>query len=105
MKPLKLEEKRMPESSGDFINVAKLAKALAEELKPALDTNTPLKRVFNMEEAAIYCGMPLTSFKAKVVRDRIRKVRVDRCCRFDRADLDAWIDRHLEEIRAEEDAA
>ena len=95
----------MPEGSNDFINMSELAKALADELKPATDAHTPLKRVFNMEEAAIYCGMPLTSFKAKVVRDRIQKVRGDRCCRFDRADLDAWIDRHLEEIRAEEDAA
>ncbi len=61
MKPLKLKEKRMPEGSNDFLNVSKLAKALADELKPALDANTPLKRVFSLEEAAIYCGIPLTS--------------------------------------------
>jgi len=66
----------MPEGSNDFINVARLAKALAEELKPVLEANTPLKRVFNMEEAAICRGMPLSSFKAKVVRDGF-----ERCAR------------------------
>jgi hypothetical protein len=33
-----------------------------------------------------------------VVRDRIQKVRLDKCWRFDKADLDAWIDRHKDEI-------
>jgi hypothetical protein len=44
------------------------------------------------------------SFKKKVVRDRLRKVRLDKCWRFDIADLDAWIDGHKEQI-AEETAA
>jgi hypothetical protein len=37
-------------------------------------------------------------FKKKVVRDRIRKVRLDKCWRFDRADLDAWIDEHKDRV-------
>ena len=49
----------------------------------------------------MYVGMPVASFKSKVVRDRIRKVKLDRCWRFDKQDLDAWIDAHKEEIRTE----
>ena len=88
-------------SSTDFINLSAFAKAVAQELKGTLEQVGPLKRLFNMEEAAAYCGMPVASFKAKVVRDRLRKVRLDRCWRFDKADLDAWIDAHKEEIRTE----
>jgi len=88
----------------EFINVTVLAKAVAEQLRVTFDANAPMKRVFNMEEAAVYCGMPTTSFKAKVVRDRIRKVRLDRCWRFDKADLDTWIDQHRESTQTEDAA-
>jgi len=36
-----------------------------------------------------------------VVRDRLRKVRLDKCWRFDIADLDEWIDGHKEQIMQE----
>ncbi len=85
----------------DFINLSAFAKAVAAELHSKLDQASPLKRVFSMEEAAVYCGMPVSSFKAKVIRDRLRKVRLDRCWRFDRTDLDQWIDAHKEEIGKE----
>ena len=99
----KLGEWRM-NAPNEFINVTVLARAVAEQLKSSFDPNAPLKRVFTLEEAAVYCGMPMTSFKAKVVRDRIPKVRLDRCSRFDKADLDRWIDRHRDEIQAEDAA-
>jgi hypothetical protein len=51
----------MSTSAADFINVGAFAKAVARELKGTLDEVSPLKRLFNMEEAAIYCGMPVTS--------------------------------------------
>ena len=86
------------------INVSLLAKALAEELKSNLNPYAPVKRVFNLEEAAEYCGLTRDSFKKKVVRDRLRKVRLDKCWRFDIADLDYWIDSHKDQI-AEETAA
>jgi excisionase family DNA binding protein len=46
----------------------------------------------HLAEAAEYCGLTRDSFKKKVVRDRLRKVRLDKCWRFDIADLDEWID-------------
>jgi excisionase family DNA binding protein len=82
----------------DFINVEALAQAVASKIK----LDGPIsKRVFNLDEAAAYCGLTRDSFKKKVVRDRMRKVRLDKCWRFDKADLDAWIDSHKEEISGE----
>lgn len=53
------------------------------------------------DEAAAYCGLTLDSFKKKVIRDRLRKVRFDKCWRFDKTDLDSWIDNHKEEVSQE----
>lgn len=39
-------------------------------------------------------GLSRDSFKKKVVRDRLRRVRLDKCWRFDIANLDEWIDGH-----------
>jgi predicted DNA-binding transcriptional regulator AlpA len=78
-----------------------LARAVAEQLRANFNPHTPAKRVFNLAEAAEYCGLTRESFKKKVVRDRLRKVRVDKCCRFDIADLDQWIDTHKEQIAEE----
>jgi len=92
----------MQTSTSDFIDLtASFARAVAEHLKESLNSVTTAKRVFNLDEAAEYCGLTRDSFKKKVVRDRIRKVRVDKCWRFDKADLDAWIDRHKEQIAQE----
>jgi excisionase family DNA binding protein len=79
----------------DFINVEALARAVANKIK----LEEPIsKRVFNLDEAAAYCGLTRDSFKKKVVRDQLRRVRLDKCWRFDKADLDAWIDSHKEQI-------
>jgi excisionase family DNA binding protein len=88
----------------DFINLAAFARAVADHLKESLNRDTTAKRVFSLDEAAEYCGLTRDSFKKKVVRDRLRKVRVDKCWRFDKADLDEWIDSHKEQI-VEETAA
>jgi hypothetical protein len=79
----------------DFINVEALAQAVASKIKLEAPVS---KRVFNLDEASAYCGLTRNSFKKKVVRDRLRKVRLDKCWRFDKGDLDAWIDSHKEEI-------
>jgi excisionase family DNA binding protein len=79
----------------DFINIEILAQAVASKIK--LETSVS-KRVFNLDEAAAYCGLTRDSFKKKVVRDQIQKVRLDKCWRFDKADLDAWIHGHKDEI-------
>lgn len=91
----------MPTSTSDFINLSALARAVAEQLKEALGNGAAAKRVFTLDEAAAYCGLTRDSFKKKVVRDRLRKVRLDKCWRFDKPDLDAWIDSHKEEIAKE----
>jgi excisionase family DNA binding protein len=82
----------------DFINIEILAHAVANKIK--LETAIS-KRVFNLDEAAAYCGLTRDSFKKKVLRDRIQKVRLDKCWRFDKADLDAWIDGHKDDITGE----
>jgi excisionase family DNA binding protein len=82
----------------DFINVDVLAQAVANKIQVQGPT---MKRVFDLDEAAAYCGLTRDSFKKKVVRDRLRKVRLDKCWRFDKADLDAWIDCHKDQIPGE----
>jgi excisionase family DNA binding protein len=94
----------MQTNNSDFINLTAFAEALASRLKESLNGSAAAKRIFNLDEAAEYCGLTRDSFKKKVVRDRLRKVRLDKCWRFDRADLDAWIDSHKEQI-AQESAA
>jgi|tagenome__1003787_1003787.scaffolds.fasta_scaffold20373697_2 excisionase family DNA binding protein len=89
----------MNSDSTDLINVSAFARAIAQELKGTFEQTT-LQRVFNLDTAAEYCGLTRDSFKKKVIRDRLRKVRLDRCWRFDKADLDAWIDSHKEELVA-----
>lgn len=90
--------------TSDFINLPAFARAVAAHLKDSLGSTAAGKRVFNLDEAAEYCGLTRDSFKKKVVRDQLRKVRLDKCWRFDKADLDAWIDSHKEQI-AQENAA
>ena len=94
----------MQTNTSDFINLPVFAKAVADHLKESFANGITAKRVFNLEEAAEYCGLTRDSFKKKVVRDRLRKVRLDKCWRFDKADLDEWIDSHKEQI-AQETAA
>jgi excisionase family DNA binding protein len=94
----------MQTSTSDFINLTAFAKAVADHLKESLSGIATAKRVFNLDEAAKYCGLTRDSFKKKVLRYRLRKVRVDKCWRFDKADLDEWIDTHKEQI-AQETAA
>ena len=91
----------MQMNTSDFINLPAFARAIADQLKDSLSGVSTAKRVFNFDEAAEYCGLTRDSFKKKVVRDRLRKVRLDRCWRFDKADLDQWIDAHKEQIAGE----
>ena len=91
----------MQTNTSDFINLPAFAKAVAEHLKEFLVNRVGTRRVMNLDEAAEYCGLTRDSFKKKVVRDRVRKVRLDKCWRFDISDLDEWIDSHKEECAQE----
>jgi excisionase family DNA binding protein len=88
----------MQTNTSDFISLTAFARAVADHLKESLRSVATGTRVFSLDEAAEYCGLTRDSFKKKVVRDRLRKVRVDKCWRFDKADLDEWIDSHKEQI-------
>lgn len=91
----------MQASTSDFINLPAFAKAVADHLRESLVSRVGSRRVLTLDEAAEYCGLSRESFKKKVVRDRVRKVRFDKCWRFDIADLDEWIDSRKEEIARE----
>jgi excisionase family DNA binding protein len=91
----------MQANMAEFINLTAFAKVLADHLRNSLVDVVTAKRVFTLDEAAAYCGLTRDSFKKKVVRDRLRKVRLDKCWRFDKVDLDDWIDSHKEEIQAQ----
>jgi hypothetical protein len=90
-------------STSDLINLSAFAKAVADHLRDSLESRAAGRRVLNLDDAAEYCGLTRDSFKKKVVRDRVRKVRFDKCWRFDIADLDHWIDSRKEEIAREAD--
>jgi excisionase family DNA binding protein len=91
----------MEKNTSDVINLSQFARTIAGHLKELLQSPNTTKRVFSLDEAAGYCGLSRDSFKKKVIRDRLRKVRIDKCWRFDKADLDAWIDSHKEQILKE----
>jgi len=91
----------MQTSTSDFINLPAFAKSVAEILSELLNDRTKVRRVLSLEDAATYCGLTRDSFTKKVVRDRLRKVRLDKCWRFDEADLDAWIESHKEQLLQE----
>jgi predicted DNA-binding transcriptional regulator AlpA len=93
----------MSSKSTDLINISAFARAIAQELRGTLEQTTS-RRVFNLDAAAEYCGLTRNSFKKKVIRDQVRKVRLDKCWRFDKTDLDAWIESHKEQM-AQETAA
>jgi hypothetical protein len=88
----------MQANTSDFINLTAFARAVADHLKESLSGVVTAKRVFNLDEGAEYCGLTRHSFKKKVVCDRLRRVRVDKCWRFDKADLDEWIDTHKDQV-------
>lgn len=94
----------MQTNTSDFINLPAFAKPVAERLNESRVNRTTTRRVLKLDEAAEYCGLTRDSFKKKVVRDRLRKVRLDKCWRFDIADLDQWIDSHKEQIAGESGA-
>ncbi len=78
----------METDAAGFFNASAFARAIADHLKNSLGSCGSGRRVLNLDDAAEYCGLTRDSFKKKVVRDRLRKVRLDKCWRFDIADLE-----------------
>lgn len=50
----------------------------------------PARRMLTTEEAADYCGLSVNSFRAYI---KIPPVNFGRSVRYDRKDLDEWLDR------------
>lgn len=67
---------------------------LTPEALAAKPTQT---RVLSIEQAAEYMGMTRDGLKHHYDLGRIKAVRVDKKLRFDRLDLDAWIDANKRE--------
>ena len=53
----------MQASTSDFISLSAFARVVAEHLRDSLGTSATEKRVFNLDEAAEYCGLTRDSFK------------------------------------------
>lgn len=50
----------------------------------------PARRMLTVEDAADYCGLSVNSFRAYI---KIHPVNFGRSVRYDRKDLDEWLDR------------
>lgn len=50
----------------------------------------PARRMLTVEDAADYCGLSVGSFRAYI---KIHPVNFGRSVRYDRKDLDEWLDR------------
>lgn len=75
-------------SAGDDL-VNAIADAVAIRLERMASCN---QRLMGIEKAAEYLGLTVDALRARAGRD-IPCVRTDRYMRFDRRELDRWIDR------------
>ena len=75
----------------NFLN--KLADAIADRLT---SRGLGQSRLMELDAAAKYLGMTKEALRAKALVGQIPSVKVDRKFRFDRNDLEHWIDSHKE---------
>lgn len=82
-------------SAGDQL-ISSLADALMDRMEKR---STERQRVFSLEDAAVYLGMTPDALKARAGIDIpcLAGERAKRRLRFDRRDLDRWIDRQPRE--------
>ncbi|MBI4679138.1 MAG: helix-turn-helix domain-containing protein [Elusimicrobia bacterium] len=50
------------------------------------------KRLFTVEEAAYYLGLTKTTLYTWTCQKKIPHVKIGRALRFDKAELDAWVE-------------
>jgi excisionase family DNA binding protein len=73
--------------------VERLAKALAARIIPELQNGKPYPRLLNAKQAAVYIGRPSEASVHHLVKRReIPCVKHGRSLRFDRLELDKWIE-------------
>jgi excisionase family DNA binding protein len=76
----------------DLININALADALSRKIFESGNVERP--RLLNLDQAAVYLGMTTDAVKSKALMGQMPAVRVDKKWRFDRIDLDRWIEDH-----------
>lgn len=76
----------------ELINIEALAEAISRRMLANGTVERP--RLLNLEQAAAYLGMTADAVKSKALTGQMPAVRVDKKWRFDRPDLDRWIEDH-----------
>jgi excisionase family DNA binding protein len=76
----------------DLININALADALSRKILESGNIERP--RLLNLDQAAVYLGMTTDAIKSKALMGQMPAVKVDKKWRFDRIDLDRWIEDH-----------
>ena len=71
--------------------VKAIAKAVVQEIA---EVGVIVPRLMSLEQAATYLGMSKVALKFKALDGQIPSVRADKKYRFDKQDLDAWIQSH-----------
>ncbi|HTU47435.1 MAG TPA: helix-turn-helix domain-containing protein [Bryobacteraceae bacterium] len=76
----------------DLFNVDALAEALSRKMVANGLIEKP--RLMNLDQAAAYLGMTTDAIKSKALMGQMPAVKIDKKWRFDRFDLDRWIEDH-----------
>jgi excisionase family DNA binding protein len=76
----------------ELFNIEALADALSRRMLQNGNVERP--RLLNLDQAAIYLGMTPEAVKSKAIQGQVPAVKVDKKWRFDRIDLDRWIEDH-----------
>jgi len=71
--------------------VKSLAKAVAAEI---VDMGRVAPRLLSLDQAAAYLGMTPDALRYKATMGQVPAVRADKKWRFDKPDLDQWIQEH-----------
>ena len=77
----------------DLINIDLLADAICRKLE---DRGRIVPRLLSLEQAAAYLGLTEPALRFKATTKQVPAVHVDKKWRFDREDLDRWIEEHKE---------
>lgn len=76
----------------DLLNIEALADALSRKMMANGMVERP--RLMNLDQAAAYLGMTADAVKSKALMGQMPAVKIDKKWRFDRLDLDRWIEEH-----------
>jgi excisionase family DNA binding protein len=75
--------------------IDKLAEAVAAKM---ITLGVVAPRLMSLEQAASYLGMTVDALRYKATTRQIQGVKADKKWRFDKIDLDRWIEDHKQPI-------